>query len=79
MIFTLIRHPSLFSHPEEGRWWEILLSTEDPEYGGCGTAIPDTDENWRIPGNAALLLKSVLRPADAKERTNKPSKEQESE
>ena len=65
--------------PEEGRWWEVLLSTEDPKYGGCGTAIPDTDENWRIPGNAALLLKSVIRPADAKERTNKPPKEQESE
>lgn len=65
--------------PEEDRWWEVLLSTEDPKYGGCGTAIPDTDENWRIPGNAALLLKSVPRPADAKERTNKMPEEQESE
>lgn len=36
--------------------WVKLWSSDDPQYGGCGTAPLDTEENWRIPGQAAVLL-----------------------
>jgi maltooligosyltrehalose trehalohydrolase len=42
-----------------GRSWQALWSSEDPRYGGCGTAPPETEENWRIPGEAAVVLKGV--------------------
>jgi maltooligosyltrehalose trehalohydrolase len=43
--------------PVEGGAWKILWSSEDPVYGGGGTAPLETKENWWIPGNAAVLLK----------------------
>jgi maltooligosyltrehalose trehalohydrolase len=36
--------------------WRTLLSTESARFGGCGTPPLDTEENWRIPGEAAVLL-----------------------
>src|SRR5690606_34807686 len=46
--------------PHEGHRWRVLLSTEDPRYGGAGTPEPDSDEaGWRIPGHAALALSPV--------------------
>ena len=45
--------------PPAGRRWEILFSTEDPCYGGCGTAPLDTEENWRIPGQSTVVLQGV--------------------
>jgi maltooligosyltrehalose trehalohydrolase len=42
--------------PPEGRHWVTLWSSENPKYGGCGTAPLDTDQNWRIPGHAAIVL-----------------------
>jgi maltooligosyltrehalose trehalohydrolase len=40
-----------------GARWELLFSTEDPVYGGCGTAPIETDDNgWRIAGEAAVVL-----------------------
>ena len=48
--------------PPEDQEWNVLWSSEDPRYGGCGTAELDTVENWRIPGMAAV----VLRPAQRK-------------
>jgi maltooligosyltrehalose trehalohydrolase len=47
----------------EGWVWEVEWSSENPCYGGCGTAPPDSPDNWRIPGHAAL----VMRPAKAPE------------
>ena len=44
--------------------WEILWSTEDPDYGGNGTAPLDSDLNWIIPAHAAV----VLRPVNQKEK-----------
>jgi maltooligosyltrehalose trehalohydrolase len=46
--------------PPEGKLWELLWSSEDPLYGGGGTAPLDGPENWRIPGHAAVAMK----PAD---------------
>jgi maltooligosyltrehalose trehalohydrolase len=45
----------LLAAPAEGPW-QILWSSEEPRYGGCGTPALDTDEGWRIPGQAAVVL-----------------------
>jgi maltooligosyltrehalose trehalohydrolase len=42
--------------PPERCIWGTLWSSEDPRYGGSGTPSLDTDENWRIPGHAAIVL-----------------------
>lgn len=42
--------------PPDAKEWATLWSSEAPEYGGCGTAPLDTEENWKIPGWAAVLL-----------------------
>jgi maltooligosyltrehalose trehalohydrolase len=48
----------LLGPPESGEWTK-LWSTEDPQYGGGGTAALDSDQNWRIPGLAAVVLRAV--------------------
>ena len=42
--------------PPDGKTWETLWSSEDPRYGGSGTPRLDTEDNWRIPGHAAVAL-----------------------
>jgi maltooligosyltrehalose trehalohydrolase len=43
--------------PPGGYRWSTLFSTEDPRYGGSGTAPLDTElEGWRIPGRCAVVL-----------------------
>jgi maltooligosyltrehalose trehalohydrolase len=42
--------------PPLGARWTLLWSSESPRYGGNGTAPLETDENWRIPGRAAVVL-----------------------
>jgi len=42
--------------PPENKRWEILWSSEHPKYGGLGTPEVVTDENWQLPGHAAILL-----------------------
>jgi maltooligosyltrehalose trehalohydrolase len=46
----------LLAPPDESLW-TTLWSSEHPKYGGTGTAPLDTEQNWRIPGHAAVLLK----------------------
>lgn len=43
--------------PPQDRTWVTLWSSEDPKYGGTGTPPLDTEQNWRIPGQAAVVLK----------------------
>jgi maltooligosyltrehalose trehalohydrolase len=38
--------------------WHAIWSSEDPKYGGHGTAPLDTEENWYVPGEAAVVLAS---------------------
>jgi maltooligosyltrehalose trehalohydrolase len=45
----------LLAPPERMRW-EILWCSEDPCYGGSGTPPLETEGNWRIPGEAAVVL-----------------------
>jgi maltooligosyltrehalose trehalohydrolase len=42
--------------PPSGTRWEILWSSEDPAYGGIGTAPLDADDHWLIPGQATVVL-----------------------
>jgi maltooligosyltrehalose trehalohydrolase len=50
--------------PPEREGWEILWSSDSPDYGGYGTPRLETEECWRIPGHAAV----VLAPAPAGEK-----------
>ncbi len=36
--------------------WQVMLSTENPKYGGTGVYPPEMDGEWRIPGGAAVVL-----------------------
>ncbi len=45
--------------PPQGRRWELLWSSEDVRYGGSGTAPPESEENWRLPGGAAIVMKPM--------------------
>jgi maltooligosyltrehalose trehalohydrolase len=48
--------------PPPGHRWMILWSSEDPKYGGSGTAALDTEfEGWHIPGRTAVVLKAAPR------------------
>lgn len=42
--------------PPEYKTWSVLWSSEDVKYQGSGTPPLETSENWKIPGNAAVLL-----------------------
>jgi len=42
--------------PPENMRWKILWSSEAPCYGGSGTPPLETEDNWHIPGGAAVLL-----------------------
>ncbi len=42
--------PALNTH------WQVMFSSEDPQYGGSGTALLNT-ANWHVPGHAAILMK----------------------
>jgi maltooligosyltrehalose trehalohydrolase len=50
--------------PPENKVWDILWASEHPRYGGVGTTRPDTEENWRIPGHAAVVLVPAPAPAE---------------
>ena len=39
--------------------WRIHWSSEDPRYGGAGTPDILTDEGWRVPAEAAVVLEPV--------------------
>jgi len=49
----------LLAPPSEAGW-EILWSSESPQYGGSGIAPLETAKAWKIPGQSA----TVLRPVD---------------
>jgi maltooligosyltrehalose trehalohydrolase len=43
--------------PPAGKRWAILWSSEDPRYGGSGTAPLDTEkEGWLLPGRCTVVL-----------------------
>ncbi len=46
--------------PPENSLWEILWSSEDPRYGGSGTAPLESEDGWCVPGHAAVVMKRKL-------------------
>jgi len=36
--------------------WRVLWSSEHPKYGGAGTPPLETEDNWRIPGEATVVM-----------------------
>ncbi len=46
----------LLAPVEESAPWTLLWSSEAPCHGGCGTAPPQNDGAWQIPGHAAIVL-----------------------
>ena len=42
--------------------WETLWSSESVKYGGGGERPLDTEENWKIPEQAAVLLRPRRKP-----------------
>jgi maltooligosyltrehalose trehalohydrolase len=49
--------------PPSEQHWQVLWSSEAPQYGGLGTPPLETTVNWLIPGQAAV----VLQPASGAE------------
>ncbi|MCC9608676.1 malto-oligosyltrehalose trehalohydrolase [Blastopirellula sp. JC732] len=43
-----------------GTQWSLLWSSEEPRYGGSGTALLDT-QRWLIPGHTAVAMRPVER------------------
>lgn len=43
--------------PRQGRVWQIVWTSDDLRYGGSGAPPLKTDQGWRIPGEAAVVLK----------------------
>jgi maltooligosyltrehalose trehalohydrolase len=52
----LLPAPEPLLAPPENCVWNLLWSSEEPAYGGSGTP-PFSEENFKIPGHAALVLK----------------------
>ncbi len=42
--------------PPEEKVWKLRWSSEDPRYGGMGTSPIESYDNWRIPGEAAVVM-----------------------
>jgi maltooligosyltrehalose trehalohydrolase len=42
--------------PPEDQHWTLRWSSDQVEYGGCGTPELDTETGWRIPGESAAVL-----------------------
>src|SRR5262249_44695263 len=42
--------------PPESQAWQVCWSSEDQRYGGMGTPPLEGEDNWRIPGEAAVVL-----------------------
>jgi len=49
----------LLAPPDRGLVWGAVWSSENPKYGGNGTAPLDAEESWWVPGEAAVLLAPV--------------------
>lgn len=50
--------------PPLHRAWATLWTSECPDYGGCGTPALDTENNWMLPGHAAVVLHPVALAED---------------
>ncbi|MBK8174986.1 MAG: malto-oligosyltrehalose trehalohydrolase [Rhodospirillales bacterium] len=42
--------------PPVGCTWSLAWSSEDPRYGGLGTPAIYSEDNWKMPGNCAVVM-----------------------
>lgn len=76
MDLNLNPAPEPLLAPPEAMLWTLAWSSEDCRYGGSGTPPLESQNNWTLPGKAAI----VLRPAPAGEVEDLASgKDEESE
>lgn len=59
MDLAVDKAPEPLIAPPERQRWELLWSSEDPEYGGSGTVLPAARDTWVVAGNSAVFLSSV--------------------
>lgn len=45
--------------PPREQDWDLILSSEDPRYAGCGIARVRLDDGWRIPAESATVMASI--------------------
>jgi maltooligosyltrehalose trehalohydrolase len=45
--------------PPLGGAWQVVLSTEDPAYGGAGIIEPCGEHGWRLPAECTVLLRPI--------------------
>lgn len=50
--------------PPERMEWRLIWSSENPRYGGLGAPPLDTEENWLLPGHAAMALGASPMPEE---------------
>ncbi len=55
----LAQAPEPLLAPPDGKFWDIMWSSEDPKYGGSGYINPDADDNWRIAAESTMVLGPV--------------------
>jgi maltooligosyltrehalose trehalohydrolase len=59
MDLAVEKMPEPLIAPPERQRWELLWSSEDPEYGGSGTVPPTARDGWIVAGNSAVFVASV--------------------
>lgn len=60
----LDRAPEPLLAPPQGHAWGVCWSSDDPAYGGTGTAHPEVRDGWRLPGEAAIVMAPEPVPPD---------------
>jgi 1,4-alpha-glucan branching enzyme len=59
--------------PPEDQAWALAWSSEEPRYGGNGALPPEIDGRWRLPGEAAVLLRPALATTTTEEESPEPA------
>ncbi len=62
LFFAPVPEPLLA--PPRRQDWELIFSTEDPQYGGAGLAEIRLTGGWQIPADSALVFASIPGGAD---------------
>jgi maltooligosyltrehalose trehalohydrolase len=47
--------------PPDGHKWTLRWSSEHPDYGGSGTPDVESDNGWRVPSHATVVLRPDVR------------------
>lgn len=54
LLLDIVPEPLLA--PPANMTWQMRWSSEDPDYGGLGSVMPELTHEWKLPGQAAVLL-----------------------